>query len=279
MTALPVRLTGREIHVWLADPDRLADPAIEARCLELLDDAEAKRNERMLVTSARREFLVGRWLVRRGLSRYVDVDPRDWSFEENEHGRPSVGAPALADDLRFNLSHTRGLAALVVAVGREVGVDVEAVDRSLDLVPIARRKFAPPEAERVVGAAETEQVERFFRYWTLKEAFLKAKGVGLSLGLDRFWFTFPEEGCVEAEFAPALGDRPDRWRFSLLRVSRRHRLALALESLDASAVVTRFGWLEPGGEVRLARLDEIARSTNWRSDDAQPSDAVSSRDR
>jgi len=250
------------IELWLADPDWALDDAFERSCLDLLSEGEAERADRFIAMGARREYLVGRTLVRRSLSRFAPVEPVAWSFEENDHGRPAILEPEITRDLRFNLSHTRGLAALGIVDAAELGVDVEAIDRKFDFLPIARRKFAPEEAARVVAAAPASRRELFFRLWTLKEAFLKAKGIGLSLPLDKFSFDI-DDGLITPTFHDPLTDRADGWHFALFEVGTRHRLAVAVELPAEVDVELEVRWLEGPGARATVPWVPIARSANW----------------
>lgn len=255
----------RKVDVWLADPEWALDGEFEATCLGILDAGERVRENRFIAQGARREFLVGRLIVRRTLSRLGAVAPEDWRFQENEHGRPSVLSPELEADWRFNLSHTRGLVAVATIEGLEIGLDVEAIDRSFDFLPIARRKFSVVEADRVVAAAPVERRELFFRYWTLKEAFIKAKGIGLSLPLDKFSFDFLGDRELEAEFRDPLVEDPRSWRFAIFSVGTRHRLALAIEAPPEVELELSFHWLEgpSGSPSRILPIEPIGRSANW----------------
>ena len=114
--------------------------------------------------------------------------PRTGDSSRNVHGRPEIlDRPAGVPDLRFNLSHTDGLIACAVTIGREVGVDVEHVGRRLTH-DIAGRFFAPREVADLKSLPVAEQPRVFFDYWTLKEAYIKARGFGLALPLGDFAF-------------------------------------------------------------------------------------------
>ena len=258
---------ARTVELWLADPDWALDQEFERSCLELMDASEVARERRFLAEGARREFLVGRSIVRRTLSRLGSVEPSEWSFEENAHGRPSISRPKLERDWRFNLSHTRGLVGVGTVEGLEIGVDVEAIDRAFDFLPIARRKFSAAEADRVIAAGNVERRELFFRYWTLKEAFIKAKGIGLSLPLDKFSFDIETDRRLRVEFRAPLVDRPEFWRFAIFSVGTLHRLAIAIECPPEVDLELSFHWLEGTprtlGERTRRTIEPIARSDNW----------------
>ena len=154
--------------------------------------------------------------------------PDAWRFSVGAHGRPAIEGPAGAPALHFNLSHTRGLVAC--AVGREplLGVDVEAIDRTAASTRIAERFFAPSEVDALRRLPPEEQRERFFRFWTLKESYIKATGLGLSVPLDQFWFALTPSEPVAIEFGARITDDGSRWRFAERQPTPRHRLAVAV---------------------------------------------------
>ena len=105
------------------------------------------------------------------LSRSAAVPPAGWRFRANHWGRPEIDPSAAGTEaLRFNLSNTRGLVVCAVALGGEIGVDVELIDRAGSLLEIADRFMAPAEARDIAGLPPDAQALRFFTYWTLKEA-------------------------------------------------------------------------------------------------------------
>ncbi len=151
------------------------------------------------------------------------------SGQINGEGRRSHSRQA--GHLRFNLSNTRGLVACAVALEGEIGVDVEAVDRGGDLLEIAERFMAAPEAAAIRALPPDAQAFRFFTYWTLKEAYIKARGMGLSIPLDKFWFLLdgeaPASSPARLVLAPDMDDDASGWSFAQLQPTDRHLLAVA----------------------------------------------------
>jgi 4'-phosphopantetheinyl transferase len=211
--------------VWRADPAALPDPD---GALALLDDEERAVHARFLVEPPRRLYLAAHALVRLTLSRYAEVEPRAWRFARNAYGRPHVAGPMAGRGLHFNLSHTTGLVALAVAATEDVGIDVENTARTLDHDRLAPSVFAPAELAALRRIADpVARRTRFFVLWTLKEAYIKARGMGLSLPLDGFSFDLdgPEPTIA---FAASCPDDPARWRFRYDAPTPTHRLALAV---------------------------------------------------
>jgi 4'-phosphopantetheinyl transferase len=213
-------------------PDQVVDALIP-----LLTPDELARRTRFLREVDRRTFVITRALVRRTLSTYGPTAPRDWRFETNAHGCPSVAGPqAGTPPLAFNLSHTNGLVALAVTRGHLVGVDVERVDRVVR-ERIAERYFAPSEVRDLHALAADAQPRAFFEYWTLKEAYIKARGMGLAIPLGDFAFALRPPAPPTIAFVDGFDDRPERWRFWQAWPTAHHRLALAVACDGAGLTV------------------------------------------
>ncbi|MGD2113315.1 MAG: 4'-phosphopantetheinyl transferase superfamily protein [Gammaproteobacteria bacterium] len=211
----------------------------------MLCAAERERYRRLLFDRDRRLFLVAHALVRRVLSRYAAVDPSAWRFSTGKHGRPEIAAPRLPATLRFNLSHTEGLAACVVTLESACGIDVEKIVERPRMMDIAARVFAGPEQQELHRLTGTPACrERFFAYWTLREAWCKARGTGLAQADRSVWF---EPGPDAAVRMHGLAGREATagWQAVLLRPATGYMLALALRDTGATgkAVVCRF--IEP----------------------------------
>lgn len=215
---------SREVHIWLTVPlEAGAD-----RLLEMLAPEEVRQYRRYRVERARALYLSGRLLARSVLSRYVEVEPAVWSFRLGEHGRPEILGPSGLPALRFNLSHTDGLVACLVALEADSGVDVEEISRCANPGVVAKHYFSADEATHVQELGGREQRMRFFSYWTLKEAYIKGRGFGNALSSKRFSFDLRQADTVSARFDPSVGDRESDWQFGLWRPSSSHLLAAAI---------------------------------------------------
>ncbi len=233
-----------EIHIWYVFSDQVTDPVMLAQCEELLAPDEKERNQRFLVAEARRQHLIARALVRTTLSRYAAVPPNAWIFTPNRYGRPEIAGPAGVPPLRFNLSHTKGLVACIVALDREVGIDVENIERPGSYVDLAHRYFSTSEAAHVASLPADGQQETFFDYWTLKEAYIKARGMGLALPLGEFAFHVGD--AIAIEFSGSIEDDPKSWQFERWRIGSRHKMAIAARRAEEALKIV----------VREARLFE-----------------------
>jgi 4'-phosphopantetheinyl transferase len=218
----------REAHLHWVAIDGPLDDARRAAFGALMNDEERVRYERFLFEPKKDEFLVTRALVRTTLAHYAGIDPRDFTFGANAWGRPEIATPSEHASLRFNVSNTFGMVALIVARDREVGCDVEALDRKGGTVNVADRFFSAREVLDLHAVDEARQRDRFFDYWTLKEAYIKARGMGLAIPLGDFSFILEPDKPIAIEFAPELDDDPTSWQFAQLKPSARHRISIAI---------------------------------------------------
>jgi 4'-phosphopantetheinyl transferase len=214
------------VEVWTTVTDA-AEPYLD-EYRTLLTPDEAARAERFMRERDRANFLIARAMARTMLSSFVDLPPEAWRLRIEERGRPEVdNLPPGAPDIRFNISHTEGLVACAATVGREVGVDVEHIERRLTQ-DVADRFFSPQEVADLRALPAHEQPVVFFDYWTLKESYIKARGLGLAIPLRQFTFHRSPHGAPTISFAPELHDDPASWQFALFWPTRAHRMAVAV---------------------------------------------------
>jgi len=186
-----LNLSPGVVHVWRAP---LEDSPLQAsRYLQCLSSDERARAERFRVPRPQYQFVTSRGVLRRLLSRYVGVPAANLRIESNLQGKPTLADPSFLP-LQFNVSHTSGMTLLAVTVEHEVGIDVEKVDRALSDQDIATRYFSPRESAHLASLSPDLRTQKFFAYWTCKEAYLKMRGIGLSAGLGQCEITFDPDG-------------------------------------------------------------------------------------
>jgi 4'-phosphopantetheinyl transferase len=219
-----------EIHLWHIYYDAIDDAGLLAQYRALLNPTEKLKETRFHFARDRRRYLVTRASLRSILSRYAPVAPEDWKFRTNDYGRPEIDS-AQVEHLRlvFNISHTHCLIVIGITRGRELGVDVENVLTREVSIEIADRYFAPDEVAALHEVPREGQHYRFFEYWTFKESYIKARGMGLSLPLEKFSFSYPHAGAVEIAIHADLEDARERWELRQLRPTPEYLVAVCAE--------------------------------------------------
>jgi 4'-phosphopantetheinyl transferase len=249
------------VDVWLAHYDQISDPRLHAEYRALLTEEERGKEFRFYFPDDQRRYLVTRAMVRTVLSRYLGVAATDWRFADNDYGRPQIANLTRAEcNLCFNISHTRGLIALAVTQRREVGVDVENVRTREVEIEIADRFFARTEVAELATVPPERQQDRFFEYWTFKESYIKARGMGLSIPLGKFSFHYPHERAVQLAVEPELGDDATRWGFWQYRPTAEHLLALCVERPEGVAPSVTFRRTVPLASEQVLQLQLLKTS-------------------
>lgn len=230
-------LSPDQIDLWLTPLD---DPRLTESIAEywaLLAPTEQLQHDRFRFAKDKHRYLVTRALIREVLSKYAPADSRDWVFSSDRYGKPFISHPrGFVEHISFNISHSDALVVVAIARDRAVGVDTER-PRSLVFLEEANHFLTSKENASIRALPLAIQRWRFLELWTLKESYVKARGVGLSLSLESFGFEFgPEPGLI-IEFGDTSDDSPSRWHFSQFRYGPDNLLALCVERLGNSVPV------------------------------------------
>jgi len=239
-------LEAGQIHLWLADQDALlkgSQASHKKQWLGWLADDEMTRYRRFIYDKHKNCFLLTRAVSRSILSLYVaDVDPADWQFIGNDYGKPQIAAPPLAESIYFNISHSANKLVMAISRHNELGVDVESTAKNREVLQIGQRYFSEREHRELCKQPQQLMYDRFYNLWTLKEAYIKACGMGLAISLQQFSFEFQDQGKIKISFAEGRDDDPAQWQFWQLAIEGNYKLALALKStqkINSSNIVTR----------------------------------------
>jgi 4'-phosphopantetheinyl transferase len=179
-----MQLNSTELHVWkisLEIPDRQLEQLRSVLCAEEISRAESFHFE-----NDRRHFIAARGFLRVVVADYIGTAPSAVRFSYNEFGKPGLDGMGAIPDFKFNLSHSGGLALIAVAMARDVGVDIERIDDSVNVGEVAEHFFSPVELATLTALPPPQRILGFFNCWTRKEAYIKARGMGLSIALDSF---------------------------------------------------------------------------------------------
>ena len=234
-----------EAHVWYVAPESVCNPAVLQHCRDMLDPEEHKKLGRFIQPDDGHHYLVAHALVRSVLSYYADIAPPDWCFTHGKHGRPEIH-PDLGSRLRFNLTHTRGLAACVVTLDVDCGIDAELLHERSNPMGVAQRMFSTPELKALGQRKGEDFLEYFYKHWTLREAYVKARGIGISFPTRQLCFNIDGEK-VSVKFDDSVNDHERNWHFQLIRPNATHIVALALRDIpDRRKDVVVREWREWG---------------------------------
>ncbi len=182
-----ITLVENEVHVWKAD---LKVDATKAQAFwATLSKEEKERADRFKFAEHRNYFIASRGILRALLSRYLSFSASSFAFDYGSQGKPDL---VQFPDFQFNVSHSKGHALFAFAKKEAVGVDLEFIDPAIEFEVIAPRFFSKNEATTLLDLPIERQPAVFFNCWTRKEAFIKAKGGGLSIPLDQFEVTLLE---------------------------------------------------------------------------------------
>ena len=215
------------VDLWVASVETAVARGRIAFYRDSLPADEVARADRYRQPKDRDCCLVARALVRSVLSDYTGYDPAAWTFRYNAYGKPSIAQPG-GVMLNFNVSHTAGLVMCGVTSAGELGVDVEHLSRACSSLELARRFFAPPEVAFLEQAPPERQPGIFLEFWTLKEAYIKARGLGLAMPLADFAFTLAGPQPPVIRFLRGANAQADQWRFAQLCLSGDYQAAVAL---------------------------------------------------
>ena len=257
-----IRLAASDIHLWLADYEQITDARLHGLYRQILSDDERRQEPRFYFAKDRRRYLVTRALLRTVLSRYAAIPPASWTFSTNAYGRPEIAnVDASPRQLCFNISHTHSLIVLGITHRRALGVDVENVRTRQAALEIADRFFAPTEVAALADLEYDARHYRFFEYWTFKESYIKARGMGLSLPFEKFAFRFPHETKVVLDIDSELADEPARWHLAQLKPTAEYLVAVCAERVGSQSPKLSTRWVIPMREeealaAKLLRTSE-----------------------
>jgi len=243
-----ISIAKNEIHLWMTKPEELlGDDELLTTYSTLLTSEELAKQQRYKFAKDRHDALVTRAFIRDLLSYYADVLPQDWQFEKGAKDKPEVINCPLP--LRFNISHTKNLIICAVTLTDDIGCDVENTGRNNNVLSIAERYYSAKENHDLFALPVPKQHSRFYDYWTLKESYIKAWGLGLAIPLTDFSFSindttqnykniFTIKQDINLTFAEHREDEPNIWRNWLIYPSaeidekQEHRIAISLRSKD-----------------------------------------------
>lgn len=220
-------LKDKQVHVWCAC---LKLPMSQVRILnEMLDDDELKRALRYKFVKDYKRFIVSRGLLKIILSRYIHIDPGQICLRYNSFGKPMLNERIGRNYIHFNLSRTDDLALFAITKDRKIGVDVESINLDIEIEGIVERFFSSDEVTALRSLPVELRHKAFFQCWTCKEAFIKAKGKGLTIPLDSFSISLNPEKSPDLVCSKFCADEASRWSLYTFDLGINYCAGLAVE--------------------------------------------------
>lgn len=227
------------MHVWRADLNQ--EPARVRIFSDILAPDERQRASRFHFQRDRGHYIVARGVLRFILQRYLGISPGLLRFSYNQYGKPALETMADGEALRFNVSHSGGVALYAVTRGREVGLDIEAIREDFAGLEIAERFFSAREVETLRALPAELQTAAFFNCWTRKEAYIKALGEGLSHPLQSFAVSLIPGEAAALLSSDSDPDEPARWSLMELNPGDGYVAAVAVEGIVPA--LRRWQWI------------------------------------
>ena len=238
-------LNPPDVHIWHASLEQSGEVVHALRAV--LSEEELKRAERFHFDHHRRHFIAGRGILRHLLSLYTGIEPGQLQLEYTRNGKPFLPGMDGASGIRFNLSHSGGIAIYAFTRGREVGIDIEYQRPIDDMDRIAERNFSVREYTTLGTLPEQQRLDAFYLCWTRKEAFIKAIGEGISFPLQQFDVTLIPGEPAQLLSVDGSAEKAGRWSMHNLTIADGYAAALVIEGSDCA--LTQRKW-EYSGQTR-----------------------------
>ncbi|MFN3234124.1 MAG: 4'-phosphopantetheinyl transferase family protein [Gammaproteobacteria bacterium] len=212
-----------DVHVWHIEKKRHLDEVDSLKTL--LSSDEIERAQRFKFERDQTGFIIFRGYLRKILAHYEKCYPDQLRFKYNTHGKPIIANPNVT--IEFNISHTKEHALLAVALHAPIGIDIEKMEDKHNYYGIAKRFFSEEEYDYIVAQKENA-LHCFYRYWTCKEAFVKALGEGIHYGLNRFAIEFVDHQAANLVKTDDDTIDMDHWLLMTLEAIPDHVASIAL---------------------------------------------------
>ena len=218
------------LYLWTARTDDLGDIKTLSNLEAILSANEKKETRRFRRDRDRHQFLLARGLLRLALSEHLPVSPADWRFARDQNHKPFIIAPKSSSAVNFSLSHTNGLIACLISLVADAALDVEKLEFHDDLALVAKQVLSAVELTALGKLSGQDWTKRFFDYWTLKEAYAKAKGLGLRLALSDIGFEIEADNAIRAHLSSRSDDDSSAWVFWCHHLSSHHTISVAAKA-------------------------------------------------
>ncbi len=241
-------LDCKEIHIWIVQLDQMLSRIPDF--IQTLHPDEIHKAEHFRFKKDRDDYIVARGSLRRILSSYLRMEPSKLCFQYNAYGKPSLSDKFPVDAIHFNVSHSHKIAVFAVARNSNLGIDIEYIRNGMDWETIAEQYFSIPELKRLQSQVPAKRAETFYEIWTCREAYVKAKGLGLS------FLELRVEGTINPTVSKVVLDLLEKGKSQEDSNWVLHRFQIGPDYLGAVAVESPiFTSLACDVENRIAQAD------------------------
>ena len=245
-------LCQNEIQVWYVTPQTFSDVATQHKLRSWLSESELTAHKAFRFEHDQQTYLVAHAFLRATLACYTGVNPANLQFQTNPFNKPYIAAPLEALGLHFNLSHTAGIVALALTKLGPVGIDAESTPPAKNVSDIAIDILTSSEYANLMQHNSADRLSRLMKYWTLKEAFVKATGIGLTYGLQTFEFDLDAQPQPLIRFLSPTDTHASDWKFQQIVLPSGHILAIACHQPD-----------QPNINISFKEADWLTEFTNF----------------
>jgi len=233
-------ISNNEVHLWYVHDQAIAIDSLPANSYNILSVKERVQQQKFRLAKHRHQYFITRLVLRNVLSKYITSIKADaWVFTNNQYGKPRITNAIAAASLDFNISHTDNMIVIAIVCNTTVGVDVERINRQAEILQLAERVFTTDEIAKLRITPLAAQRECFFKLWTLKESYIKARGMGMHIPLQQFGFDIIDNN-ISIKFLTDIIDNHNEWFFWSKKFNNLWQLALAVPKI--SMKIREFTW-------------------------------------
>lgn len=252
------KLSTEKVYLYYADISAL--DRIDAQTSEKwLDHSERTRLERFYFERDNKLYKLSHCMLRWVLSNYTGQRPEQHQFDINNYGKPSLKGNT---DISFNLSHSNGTAVIALGKNQQLGVDLEQINYQKEIHNILDNYFHPNEIFQFKALNNTQKNALFFKLWTLKEAYIKASGMGLSIPLNAFNFDCTKAPNLDVFFTSTLNEKTSHWQFSLFESEQYDNFLTAVAVQSNYVKIEAYNVMLDKNRVSPHKLSSILQTKN-----------------
>lgn len=228
------------VHIWYIRDQALSDQNLLRIYHSILSHEESAQYNRFVFEKHKHQYLVTRAALKYILSLYSpEVSSEKWEFSKNQYGKPAIISELNPMRLEFNISHTENFITIAINKAKSIGIDTEVIQVERFNMDIVDNFFSPIEIQQLKSLAENQRPYRFYDLWTLKEAYIKACGKGLSIPLDQFSFDISDEGAITFSRHSNSNQPKAEWCFYQMDIDKNYKTSIAVEG-DAPNQIALF---------------------------------------